>query len=63
VFHASYNFKTSIFKIPDKRPQARLHNAFSNFVSEYGEKDTLLIVYYAGHGFYDKDEHKLYLIK
>jgi hypothetical protein len=51
VFKEEYNFKTEIAYLEkDKRPQAQANLYLANFVYQYDAKNTLLIVYYAGHG-------------
>jgi len=54
VFTILYNFTVERRTIPGYgRPGVYLNQTISNVASEYDEPNTLLIVYYAGHGFYD----------
>jgi len=63
VFHREYNFQTQKLQISDKRPQSQLNMELANFVHNHGHDGNLLIIYYAGHGFYNKDEHEFQLFK
>ena len=52
VFQDKYNFKVYRRQINDKKkPQVQAHKYLSDFVYEEDGERTLLIVYYAGHGF------------
>lgn len=50
----------------DIGPQKQLNKCLADFVAEYDSKDTLLIIYYAGHGWSEKNEDnekEFYLIE
>jgi len=50
VFEESYNFIVDKVIIGNKLPQIEMSMHLSKFILEYSDKSTLLIVYYAGHG-------------
>lgn len=51
LFEKDFAFATLTFQIPHLRPQQALNREISAFVASYSnESDTLLLVYYAGHG-------------
>jgi hypothetical protein len=39
----------------EKKPQDQVHVALSNFKLEYNQPNTLMIIYYAGHGYPNRD--------
>ncbi|RSL88383.1 hypothetical protein BHE90_000052 [Fusarium euwallaceae] len=50
VFEADYNYNTLIFRIPDNDShRQRLNTEISCFVENKSQRDSLIIVYYAGH--------------
>jgi hypothetical protein len=48
VFQDLYHYQVESYKIPDERPDTSLKRRILQFL-EHDRKDTLLIVYYAGH--------------
>ncbi len=48
VFQDLYHYQVESYKIPDERPDTSLKRRILQFLENDG-KDTLLIVYYAGH--------------
>lgn len=51
VFRDEYHFHVDSCKIPKgQRAQKHINAGVSNFVMKYDSPDTLLVVYYAGHG-------------
>jgi hypothetical protein len=48
VFEDLYHYQVQSYKIPDERPDTSLKRRILQFLENDG-KDTLLIVYYAGH--------------
>ena len=50
VLRSRYRFKTETYLIPSENSQRRLHNRIHAFVSKYGNRGNLLLVYYGGHG-------------
>ncbi|KAF2807252.1 uncharacterized protein BDZ99DRAFT_500500 [Mytilinidion resinicola] len=55
VFQKAYNFTISSSHIKGHNPQASVNRLLSEFVDDHGHEHSLLIVYYAGHGW--SDEH------
>ena len=52
VFSHDYNFEVQKeYLEEDSRPQAQLNDHLASFVRKMEHERTLLIVYYAGHGF------------
>ncbi|RSL47625.1 hypothetical protein CEP54_013315 [Fusarium duplospermum] len=50
VFEADYNYTTLLFRIPDNDShRQRLNTEISCFVENKSQRDSLIIVYYAGH--------------
>jgi hypothetical protein len=57
VFENDYRFPTTTFPIPTKGGQSRLNYEISGLVKDHAEKpNTLIIVYYAGHGYTSTDQ-------
>ncbi|KAK0106924.1 hypothetical protein ONS95_003640 [Cadophora gregata] len=50
AFAKGYGFKTETWLIPSTQPHLALMGKAFNIVQDFGVKDNLLIVYYAGHG-------------
>lgn len=51
LFRETYGFEVFARKINSKKsPEKWLTNYLSNFVCDHDHEDTLLIIYYAGHG-------------
>ena len=59
VFTESYNFEVDRFFIPDDTPASSLTSRVIEFIGN-GSPETLLIFYYAGHGFINTARHDLY---
>ncbi len=55
VFRQSYNYKTDMWKIPGTRSHNSLATRILQFLADYEAKDSLLIVYYGGHGLMNDD--------
>ena len=55
VFRQCYSFGTEEWKIPSKRPHNTLASKILEFSNNYEGKDSLLIVYYGGHGLMNDD--------
>lgn len=57
VFEKDYQF-TVVETFLDKNvgPQKQLNKHLAAFVADYDDEDTLLIVYYAGHGWSKKSK-------
>ncbi len=51
VLKQGYKFETERWKIPSTRSHNALAKRLSNFLDGYERKDSLLIVYYGGHGY------------
>jgi hypothetical protein len=56
LFKQDLNYQTEAFEIPAERPASALNRKVADFVHKYDEKNTLLVLYYAGHGFEDEQE-------
>lgn len=57
VFRSKYDFDVDHLRLqPKKNPQVQLNRGLAHFVAENDDElgDRLLIVYYAGHGSFDK---------
>jgi hypothetical protein len=50
VFTNEYNFVVNHKEISSKKPTQQTSKFVTDFVYEHDEPDTLLIIYYAGHG-------------
>ncbi|OBS27948.1 hypothetical protein FPOA_01888 [Fusarium poae] len=49
-----YNFTTTKFRIPTSNSHRKLNQKVLSFVEEHENEDTLLIIYYGGHGVINK---------
>ena len=59
VFENVYNFEVRKSQLDtQKKPQHQMTAALANFVRDHDEKHTLLIIYYAGHG-WSHDGHMM----
>jgi hypothetical protein len=67
VFRDKYHYTTTrvVLDCKKKKPQAQLHRATSQFISDYdgSHRTTLLIVYYSGHGYLEEENgvERLYI--
>ncbi|KAI9647715.1 hypothetical protein NHQ30_004101 [Ciborinia camelliae] len=50
VFRNIFKYQTTQKTLNKQRPQAQINRYLAEFVHEHDDSDTLLIVYYAGHG-------------
>lgn len=50
VFSNIYNFQTEEWKIPSGKSHYSLTMKIGKFITDYEKADSLLIVYYGGHG-------------
>ncbi len=48
---SKYGFDTERWLIPSQRSHLKLNNKVSNLVEKYNDQGSLVIVYYAGHGY------------
>ena len=55
IFNDDLGYQTDAFQIPPERPASALNKKVADFVHEHDETNTLLVLYYAGHGFEDED--------
>jgi hypothetical protein len=51
IFDHNLGYQTDAFEIPPQRPASALNQKVADFVHKYDDKNTLLVLYYAGHGF------------
>jgi hypothetical protein len=62
VFRERYNFHTEIVQLNlATKPQLQLTRHLSTFIETYDKPDSLLIVYYSGHGVFHEDQGYLEL--
>ena len=55
IFNDELGYQTDAFEIPPERPASALNKKVADFVHDHDETNTLLVLYYAGHGFEDED--------
>ena len=55
VFSKIYHYKAADWQIPSKSAFNALRRKLNDFLNEYDGETNLLIVYYGGHGFMDKE--------
>ena len=56
IFDQNLGYETDAFQIPSQSPASALNQKVADFVHRYDDKNTLLVLYYAGHGF-EEDEN------
>jgi Caspase domain len=56
IFDQNLGYQTDAFEIPPQSPASALNQKVADFVHKYDDKNTLLVLYYAGHGF-EEDEN------
>jgi hypothetical protein len=56
IFAQDLGYQTDTFEIPAERPASSLNWKVADFVHKHDEKNTLLVLYYAGHGFEDLEK-------
>jgi hypothetical protein len=64
VFNDRYNFRVyprTLNSRQGKKPRLQIHKHLADFVHDEDGKDTLLIIYYAGHGISDTTTGRLLL--
>ncbi|CAN9166386.1 unnamed protein product [Alternaria sp. RS040] len=54
VFRKIFNYEVTELQLKEKNPQVQLEAEILRWVYEHDDPNNLLIVYYAGHGVYDK---------
>jgi hypothetical protein len=62
LFSKEYGFDVKQHTITydeEETPQLQVNHYVHNFVYEYRKSHTLLIIYYAGHGYYSEGSMKL----
>ena len=50
MFQESFNYAVWPYKIPSQDPESSLNSTVFQFVASFGGEDSLIIVYYGGHG-------------
>jgi hypothetical protein len=62
IFADEFNFPTKVIDLNNiTRPQLQLERNFVEFMAEYDGDQTLMIIYYTGHGSYDERTKELNL--
>jgi hypothetical protein len=62
IFADEFNFPTKVIELNNiTRPQLQLERNFIEFMAEYDGDQTLMIIYYTGHGSYDERTEELNL--
>jgi hypothetical protein len=54
IFQAEYGFEVTQKQLEERNAQHQLSAFLADFMWKHDELDTLLIIYYAGHGFVQK---------
>lgn len=60
VFRQTYNYETEVWKIPSKRAHNSLATRIVQFVADHDARDSLLVLYYGGHGLMNDDRQCLW---
>ena len=55
TFDKIYHYEVEHWKIPSNRSHNSLNRRLTNFIDDYEGEDTLLILYYGGHGYMNDD--------
>lgn len=55
VFRQNYNYETEVWQIPSTRSHNTLATRILQYLADYEARDSLLIVYYGGHGLMNDD--------
>ncbi|KAG4431217.1 hypothetical protein IFR05_013302 [Cadophora sp. M221] len=58
VLQDKYNFETAFYRIPSQNPESHFLEKFQEIKEESEMEESLVIVYYGGHGGVDKEEGK-----
>jgi hypothetical protein len=58
IFDSDLGYKNDAFKIPLEKPEAALNAKVADFVLKHDDKNALLVLYYAGHGFEGVDDEE-----
>src|SRR6266516_3644906 len=61
VFNKLYGFVTEEWKIPSDDSHGELGDRLRKFTKAYAKDDSLLIIYYGGHGFLNKARQSVWL--
>ncbi|KAF4539855.1 Homeobox domain containing protein [Lasiodiplodia theobromae] len=61
VFEKRFHFTTKTVELGLNKATTKLEHAILGMLMKYDDPQNLLIIYYAGHGFYHKDKKKLQL--
>lgn len=61
LFEKDFGYTSMTFRIPSRRAQQELNREVSALVANYSKKlDSLILIYYAGHGDADDNEKSLW---
>ena len=60
VFEDLYHYKCEEWRIPSKKPHRELDDKLGQFIKEFDAQETLLIVYYGGHGGMNEDRTSIW---
>lgn len=61
IFEKRFHFTTKTVELGLNKATAKLEHAILSMLIKYDDPQNLLIIYYAGHGFYHKEKKKLQL--
>ncbi|KAH7025353.1 hypothetical protein B0J12DRAFT_585300, partial [Macrophomina phaseolina] len=62
VFEVDFAYETRVLALGPKNPQMQLLNGVTGFIVEKDGRNNLMIIYYAGHGVFHKNQQTLGLI-
>jgi hypothetical protein len=54
VFEKIFKYEVTELQLKAKNPQLQMEMEMMNWIYNHDSPDNLLVVYYAGHGVYDK---------
>lgn len=61
VFEELYGFGVAWWLIPSDDSHNELGDRLRSFTKQYAQEDTLLIIYYGGHGYIDSNRQPIWL--
>ena len=60
LLRVQFNYSTEIWKIPSYQSEDKLERKIADVKAIYGGEDRLLIIYYGGHGRYNRDAQSIW---